>query len=86
MAWLPRFRSSLHVLVFFGLPMPAWFNIFGGTPTSREDSPGIEAATRYVHSLIDEEVRNGTPPERIILGGFSMVGSRLPHCFLVLSL
>ena len=66
----------MSVLVNFGLRIPAWFNIYGRTPEAREDATGLEAARRYVHGLIDAEVERGISPDRILLGGFSMVG----HC------
>ncbi len=64
--------------------VPAWFNIYGGSRNSPEDVTGIELATRYVHGLIDEEVRGGIRPEKIIVGGYSQVGPSatarcLPH-------
>lgn len=58
-----------------GIPLPAWFDIFGVTIDCPEDSAGIALATKYVHQLIEEEVAKGIPPERIIVGGCSMGGA-----------
>jgi lysophospholipase-2 len=63
------------VTLNFGMPMPAWYDIFGLTDTSQEDAPGIQRAAEYVHGLINEEIKAGIPSERIILGGFSMGGA-----------
>lgn len=52
--------------------MPAWYDLFGLSENSREDDAGIEVAKNYVHRLIDEEISNGVPPSRILVGGFSM--------------
>ncbi len=57
--------------------MPAWFNIYGRSRISTEDVTGIELATRYVHGLIDAEVRAGIRPGNIIVGGYSQVGISL---------
>lgn len=35
----------------------------------------IHDAVARVHKLIDEEVEKGTPPERIVIGGFSQGGA-----------
>lgn len=36
-----------------------------------EDEEGILEAVRYIDDLVAEEVKNGLPPERIVVGGFS---------------
>jgi len=42
--------------------------------SSDEDEAGIKAAAKNVHAWIEEEIKNGIPSERILLGGFSMGG------------
>lgn len=59
----------------FGMAMPAWYDIIGLSPDSPEDVAGIQKATDYVHELIEAEIKDGIPPERIALGGFSMGGA-----------
>uniref|UniRef100_A0A8C2W2R9 Acyl-protein thioesterase 1 n=1 Tax=Chinchilla lanigera TaxID=34839 RepID=A0A8C2W2R9_CHILA len=51
--------------------MPSWFDIIGLSPDSQEDEPGIKRAAENVKALIDQEVKNSIPSNRIILGGFS---------------
>uniref|UniRef100_A0A0N5C937 palmitoyl-protein hydrolase n=1 Tax=Strongyloides papillosus TaxID=174720 RepID=A0A0N5C937_STREA len=63
------------VTLNMGMVMPAWFDLKGLSPTDPEDEAGINSATKYVHSLIDEEIKNGIPSKKIIVGGFSMGGA-----------
>ncbi|KAG0873070.1 hypothetical protein G6F35_006866 [Rhizopus arrhizus] len=56
-----------------GYPMPAWFDISGIDRQSlkSEDETGMLASITSVNRLIRDEVDNGIPPNRIIVGGFS---------------
>ncbi|ETE73255.1 Acyl-protein thioesterase 1, partial [Ophiophagus hannah] len=54
---------------------PHAFNIFGLAPDSQEDEAGIKQASENVNTLIEQEVRNGIPSNRIMLGGFSQGGA-----------
>ncbi|GLG92916.1 uncharacterized protein GBIM_00452 [Gryllus bimaculatus] len=40
-----------------------------------EDEEGIRRASELVHSMIEQEVKNGIPSNRIVLGGFSQGGA-----------
>ncbi len=40
-----------------------------------EDEDSIKKAARIVDTLIDQEIKAGTPSTRIILGGFSQGGA-----------
>uniref|UniRef100_A0A452DZE9 Acyl-protein thioesterase 1 n=1 Tax=Capra hircus TaxID=9925 RepID=A0A452DZE9_CAPHI len=51
------------------------FDIIGLSPDSLEDETGIKQAAENVKALIDQEVKNGIPSNRIILGGFSQGGA-----------
>uniref|UniRef100_A0A803W387 Acyl-protein thioesterase 1 n=1 Tax=Ficedula albicollis TaxID=59894 RepID=A0A803W387_FICAL len=51
------------------------FDIIGLSPDSQEDEAGIKQAAENVKALIDQEVKNGIPSNRIILGGFSQGGA-----------
>lgn len=53
--------------------MPSWFDIYGLSPNANEDEAGIKRASENIKALIDQEVKNGIPSHRIILGGFSQV-------------
>ncbi|XP_074002620.1 acyl-protein thioesterase 1 isoform X4 [Numenius arquata] len=54
---------------------PHAFDIIGLSPDSQEDEAGIKQAAENVKALIDQEVKNGIPSNRIILGGFSQGGA-----------
>ena len=53
--------------------MPGWYDIvsFEGLSGRSEDETGILRSRDYIHSLISTEVARGTPPDRIVVGGFS---------------
>lgn len=42
---------------------------------SADDVAGLEASRTTIHSLIDDEIANGTPSTDIVLGGFSQGGA-----------
>ncbi|KAM9824372.1 acyl-protein thioesterase 2 [Neosynchiropus ocellatus] len=55
--------------------MPAWFDLRGLSPDVPEDEAGIKRAAEDIKAIIEHEIRNGIPPHRIILGGFSQGGA-----------
>eukprot|EP00064_Thunnus_orientalis_P008867 superscaffoldBa00001086_g8890 len=57
------------------MSMPSWFDIYGLSPDADEDEMGIKRASENIKALIDQEVKNGIPSHRIILGGFSQGGA-----------
>ncbi|KAM9332278.1 acyl-protein thioesterase 1 [Pholidichthys leucotaenia] len=57
------------------MAMPSWFDIYGLHPDSGEDEAGIKGASESIKALIEQEVKNGIPSHRIILGGFSQGGA-----------
>ncbi|XP_027755247.1 acyl-protein thioesterase 1 isoform X5 [Empidonax traillii] len=61
----------MPVSLNMNMSMPSWFDITGLSPDSQEDEAGIKQAAENVKALIDQEVKNGIPSNRIILGGFS---------------
>jgi len=62
-----------------GYIMPAWYDVYGITPTSKEDAEGISASQRYIKQLIENEIQRGIPCERIVLAGFSQGGAIALH-------
>ncbi|POI29111.1 hypothetical protein CIB84_007139, partial [Bambusicola thoracicus] len=64
-------RPFMPVTLNMNMAMPSWFDIIGLSPDSQEDEVGIKQAAENVKALIDQEVKNGIPSNRIILGGFS---------------
>uniref|UniRef100_A0A8D2QJI3 palmitoyl-protein hydrolase n=1 Tax=Zonotrichia albicollis TaxID=44394 RepID=A0A8D2QJI3_ZONAL len=55
--------------------MPSWFDLMGLTPDAPEDEAGIKKAAENIKAIIEHEMKNGIPPNRIILGGFSQGGA-----------
>lgn len=62
-----------------GYVMPAWYDIYGITPISKEDASGIKASQQYIDSLIENEINRGIACERIVLAGFSQGGAIALH-------
>ncbi|KHN97982.1 lysophospholipase [Metarhizium album ARSEF 1941] len=58
-----------------GMPMPGWFDIKTLTKGADEDGPGVLQSREYLHGLIQQEIRDGIPADRIVLGGFSQGGA-----------
>ncbi|KAG8520678.1 LOW QUALITY PROTEIN: Acyl-protein thioesterase 1, partial [Galemys pyrenaicus] len=65
----------MPVTLNMNMAMPSWFDIIGLSPDSQEDEPGIKQAAENLKALIDQEVKNGIPSNRIIVGGFSQGGA-----------
>ncbi|MFT0533235.1 alpha/beta hydrolase [Castellaniella hirudinis] len=54
-----------------GMPMRAWYDLYGLDRDAREDVDGIRATRRDITALITREAERGIPRERIVLAGFS---------------
>ncbi|XP_063062140.1 acyl-protein thioesterase 1 [Engraulis encrasicolus] len=65
----------MPVSLNMNMRMPSWFDIVGLSPDSAEDETGIKRAAENIKALIDQEVKNGIPSTRIVLGGFSQGGA-----------
>ncbi|XP_065117863.1 acyl-protein thioesterase 1 isoform X1 [Paramisgurnus dabryanus] len=65
----------MPVTLNMNMAMPSWFDIIGLGPDAEEDESGIKKAAESIKALIDQEVKNGIPAHRIILGGFSQGGA-----------
>uniref|UniRef100_A0A2K6QES0 Acyl-protein thioesterase 1 n=1 Tax=Rhinopithecus roxellana TaxID=61622 RepID=A0A2K6QES0_RHIRO len=68
-------RPVRPVTLNMNMAMPSWFDITGLSPDSQGDESGIKQAAEKIKALIDQEVKNGTPSNGIILGGFSQGGT-----------
>uniref|UniRef100_A0A3Q3VK02 palmitoyl-protein hydrolase n=1 Tax=Mola mola TaxID=94237 RepID=A0A3Q3VK02_MOLML len=66
---------AIPVTVNMKAMMPAWFDLMGIDPESPEDENGIKLAAENIKAIIEHEVKNGIPPHRIVLGGFSQGGA-----------
>ncbi|KAJ6655634.1 hypothetical protein lerEdw1_004986 [Lerista edwardsae] len=49
------------------------FDLMGLSPDAPEDETGIKKAAENIKAVIEHEVKNGIPANRIILGGFSQL-------------
>ncbi|XP_066479292.1 acyl-protein thioesterase 1 [Tiliqua scincoides] len=65
----------MPVSLNMNMAMPSWFDIFGLDPDAKEDEAGIKQAAENVKALVEQEIKNGIPSNRIILGGFSQGGA-----------
>jgi phospholipase/carboxylesterase len=68
-----------RVTINGGMPMRAWYDIYGFDPGAREDEAGIRASAAAVTELVDRELARGLPTERIVLAGFSQGGAIALH-------
>uniref|UniRef100_A0A3P9HKD9 Acyl-protein thioesterase 1 n=1 Tax=Oryzias latipes TaxID=8090 RepID=A0A3P9HKD9_ORYLA len=66
---------TMPVSLNMRMSMPSWFDIYGLSPDADEDEAGIKRASENLKTLIEQEVRNGIPSHRIILGGFSQAAT-----------
>lgn len=69
-----------------GWKMRAWYDIKHNDLSWQEDETGIRNSQRAITALIEHEIQQGVPAERIVLAGFSQGGAmalqtglRLPH-------
>lgn len=58
-----------------GYIMPAWYDLYGVTGSSKEDEVGITASQHYINGLIQLEINKGIPANRIVIAGFSQGGA-----------
>jgi phospholipase/carboxylesterase len=61
-----------NITTMGGNSMRAWFDI---DMTQGMDTDGIKKSTFQIKDLIQQEIDNGIPPERIVLAGFSQGGA-----------
>ncbi|XP_071381840.1 acyl-protein thioesterase 1 isoform X4 [Centroberyx affinis] len=66
---------TMPVSLNMRMSMPSWFDIYGLSPDANEDESGIKRASENLKALIDQEVKNGIPSHRIMLGGFSQASA-----------
>lgn len=58
-----------------GYVMPAWYDLYGTTGLVKEDEKGIRFTQTYIETLIESEIAQGIPSNRIMLAGFSQGGA-----------
>ncbi|MBX9587031.1 MAG: dienelactone hydrolase family protein [Gammaproteobacteria bacterium] len=62
------------VSLYGDMPMRAWFDIYNLSESGPFDVTGINEAIASIHQLIQREIDQGIPSEKIILAGFSQGG------------
>lgn len=65
----------MPVSLNMNMAMHSWFDIVSLNLDAEEDETGIKRAAESIKALIDQEVKNGIPSHRIVLGGFSQGGA-----------
>lgn len=62
-----------------GSALPSWFDIIDLKEDSKDDEKSLEDARLLVESFIDDEIKKGINPERIVLAGLSQGGAIACH-------
>ena len=62
-----------------GYVMRAWYDIAAFDFSQGEDAEGIHASAQQLDTLIQREIYNGIPAQRIVLAGFSQGGAIALH-------
>ncbi len=65
-----------------GYPLRAWYDIYGLSDGSPEDTAGIRESAANVAALIDAQCAAGIASERIVVAGFSQGGAIALHAAL----
>ncbi|KAM9986655.1 hypothetical protein ACTFIY_011070 [Dictyostelium cf. discoideum] len=66
---------TIPISINFGNKGTAWYNVTSFYPGSQEDLIGLEKSRKQIETIIEEEIKNGIPAERIVLSGFSQGGA-----------
>nr|CCA25891.1 acylprotein thioesterase putative [Albugo laibachii Nc14] len=67
---LPTAKTQ-PVTLNMGMKMPSWYDITSFSSREHQEAKGIENSQFRLGRLIEEQVANGIPLHRIVLGGFS---------------
>lgn len=65
----------MPVTINNGYVMRAWYDILAMDIGSRQDEAGVRQSQQQVKQLIDQQITEGIPSERIVLAGFSQGGA-----------
>ena len=66
--------TSIPYRLAGGRSMAAWYDRAGLPPTSTEASASVEASVARLEGVLRELEREGVPPSRVAVGGFSQGG------------
>jgi phospholipase/carboxylesterase len=69
----------MPVTINGGYQMRAWYDIRDADLANREDKEGVRQSAAQVEQLIEAEVANGIPSNKIVLAGFSQGGAIALH-------
>ncbi|CAM0137379.1 hypothetical protein VKS41_003264 [Umbelopsis sp. WA50703] len=71
--WVLPNAPNIPITLNGGYRMPGWFDLSSLSFTEKmiEDEKGMLSTVSTVNQLVRNEVDNGTPADRIVLGGFS---------------
>lgn len=69
----------IPVTINGGYQMRAWYDIRNADLSQREDETGVRQSAQQVEQLIQHEIEQGIPADRIILAGFSQGGAIALH-------
>jgi phospholipase/carboxylesterase len=58
-----------------GYEMRAWYDLYGLTLQTKQDEAGMRAMQQEIESLIEAEIKQGIPANKIVLAGFSQGGA-----------
>ncbi len=62
---------TIPITINGNVPMNAWYDIYELSSDKNEDKNGIKISQRLIEELIQNEINNGRPSEKIFLAGFS---------------
>ncbi|OLY82277.1 Acyl-protein thioesterase 1 [Smittium mucronatum] len=62
---------EIPVTLNFGMAMPAWYDIFSLSDFEKQDEKGLFQSADKIFELVESEMNQGIPSDRIVIGGFS---------------
>lgn len=65
----------IHVTVNQGMKMRGWYDIYDLNLLRKEDEEGVKNSQEYITKLMQSQIEEGIPSNRIILAGFSQGGA-----------
>jgi phospholipase/carboxylesterase len=66
---------AIPITINGGAIMPGWYDIYAMDMEREIDTPQILASSQAIKALIEREIAQGIPSERIVLAGFSQGGA-----------
>ena len=66
---------AIAITINGGAIMPGWYDIYAMNMEREIDTPQIMASSKAIKTLIDREIAQGIPSDRVVLAGFSQGGA-----------